>query len=247
MKNYVIGIAGQKHSGKDTIASMINYVFAVGISRASYSDYLIRKASIEYTYKDRIVHFADGLKDVLSIIYNIPREYFDNHIYKDKKYYDIVSNKFVDEDIVNSIRNNCHVICLNELLGFNLNYVLSNAKEKKIYIKLRTLMQYFGTNICRTMLSDNIWIKQTMSKIVDISQSKRVCIVPDVRYLNEKNAIRMINDSFYGVLIKVNRKSCDKDEHSSESINFTTDYEIDNNGTLVQLFYKVLEICQNII
>ena len=73
MKNYVIGIAGQKHSGKDTVASMINYIFAIGISRVSYSDYLIRKASIEYTYKDRIVHFADGLKDVLSIIYNIPR------------------------------------------------------------------------------------------------------------------------------------------------------------------------------
>ena len=28
---------------------------------------------------------------------------------------------------------------------------------------------------------------------------------------------------------------------------YTGDYEIDNNGTLVQLFYKVLEICQNII
>ena len=247
MKNYIIGIIGAKNSGKDTIASMINYIFAVGTTKASYVDYLIKKISIDNNYKDRIVHFADGLKDVLSIMYNIPRDRFDDRDSKDNMYYNIVSNKFVDEDIVNSIRNNCHVICLNELLCFNLNYILANAKEKKIYIKLRTLMQYFGTNICRTMLSDDIWIKQTMSKIVDVSQSKRVCIVPDVRYLNEKNAIRMINGSFYGVLIKVNRKSCDKDEHSSESINFTTDYEIDNNGTLVQLFYKVLEICQNII
>ena len=246
MKKFIIGIAGAKNSGKDTVASMINYIFAVGVTRASYAEYIIKRTSIDNTYKDRIVHFADGLKDILSNLYNIPRYIFDERIYKDNMYYNLRSGKFIPDYTIEN-QPDTEIITIDRLKSFSLNNILSLTKDKSVYIKLRTLMQYFGTNICRTMLSDDIWIKQTMAKIVDVSQSKRVCIVPDVRYLNEKNAIRMINDSLYGVLIKVNRKSCDKDEHSSESINFTTDYEIDNNGTLVQLFYKVLEICQNII
>ena len=71
MKKFIIGIAGAKNSGKDTVASMINYIFAVGVTRASYAEYLIKRTSIDNTYKDRIVHFADGLKDILSNLYNI--------------------------------------------------------------------------------------------------------------------------------------------------------------------------------
>ena len=58
MKKFIIGIAGAKNSGKDTVASMINYIFAVGVTRASYAEYLIKRTSIDNTYKDRIAKIS---------------------------------------------------------------------------------------------------------------------------------------------------------------------------------------------
>ena len=61
MNSCVIGIAGCKNSGKDTVANMINYIFTVGVTCAKYSDYIIKKQSINISHKDRIVHFADNM------------------------------------------------------------------------------------------------------------------------------------------------------------------------------------------
>ena len=72
-----------------------------------------------------------------------------------------------------------------------------------------------------------------------------ICNSP-FRFANEANAIRNNDKLLYGGLIKINRDNQDLDEHNSERINFDVDFEIDNNGNLMQLFYKVLEICQKI-
>ena len=107
-------------------------------------------------------------------------------------------------------------------------------------------MQYFGTDICRNHIDNNIWINSTMSKAINIAINRTLCIIPDVRFSNEANAIRNNSKLFYGGLIKINRDNIDKDDHSSEHIYFNADFEIDNNGNLMQLFYKVLHICQKI-
>ena len=85
-----------------------------------------------------------------------------------------------------------------------------------------------------------------MSKVIDTAITRTLCIIPDVRFANEANAIRNNDKLLYGGLIKINRDNQDLDEHNSERINFDVDFEIDNNGNLMQLFYKVLEICQKI-
>ena len=72
-----------------------------------------------------------------------------------------------------------------------------------------------------------------------------ICIVPDVRFSNEANALKFNLQSLYGGVILVEREN-DTYEHSSENIDFDTDFVIDNNSTLSKLFYKVLEICQTI-
>ena len=243
MKNFVIGIAGAKNSGKDTVASMINYIFAAGVSKAKYQDWVIKQAVYDNEYKDRIIHFADPIKDILSIIFNIPRKYFDDRIYKDVYWYNIRAGYFANID-KNRITSEVLLTIKDLEKGFTIPQLIDNYGGKHVYVKLRTLMQYFATNICKSYFGEDIWIRSAMSKIVDIAESRRVCIVPDVRFANEAEAIMTDSDSLYGVVIMVKRDNHVEPEHCSEIIDFKCDFEIDNNSNLFQLFYKVLNICQ---
>ena len=250
MKSFIIGIAGAKNSDKDTIASMINYIFAVGVTRASYAEYLIKRTSIDNTYKDRIVHFADNMKDAMSIIFGIPRCTFNDRQKKDNAYWDYFNKTFVSfADVIRD--NDAFVIHDTDELYYTkpLSEMIKSAMEehRHLYIKIRTLMQYFGTDICRYFLDEDIWIRSTMVKVANIAAARRLCIIPDVRFANEADAIRFVSSPLYGEVIKVNRNNDDNSKHLSEIMNFTTDFEIDNNSTLLILFYKVLEICQKII
>ena len=250
MKSFIIGIAGAKNSGKDTIASMINYIFAVGITRATYGDYLIKKVKIDNTNADRVVHFDDNMKDAMSIIFGIPRCTFNDRQKKDNAYWDYFNKTFVSfADVIRD--NDAFVIHDTDELYYTkpLSEMIKSAMEehRHLYIKIRTLMQYFGTDICRYFLDEDIWIRSTMVKVANIAAARRLCIIPDVRFANEADAIRFVSSPLYGEVIKVNRNNDDNSKHSSEIMNFNTDFEIDNNSNLLILFYKVLEICQKII
>lgn len=250
MKSFIIGIAGAKNSGKDTIASMINYIFAIGVTRATYGDYLIKKVKIDNTNADRVVHFADNMKDAMSIIFSIPRCTFNDRQKKDNAYWDYFNKTFVS--FADVIRDNDALVIYNtdELYYTNpLSEMIKLAikEHKHLYIKVRTLMQYFGTDICRYFLDEDIWIRSAMVKIANVAAARRLCIIPDVRFANEAEAIRFVDSPLYGGVIKVNRDNDDSSKHSSEIIDFTVDFEIDNDGTLMQLFYKVLEICQTLV
>ena len=247
MKNFVIGIAGVKNSGKDIVASMINYIFAVGVSKAKYQDWLFKKHIYDVNFKDRIIHFADPLKDILSILYNIPREYFDNRECKDELWYCFNTNTFI-ENANQRPGNEVAIININTFKSFRLNTFLIYNKERLVCIKLRTLLQYFGTEVCRKELDDDIWIKCAIGKIVDKAESRRLCLVPDVRFANEADALRISNDSLYGGVIEVRRNDIkNTDNHDSEIIDFAVDDVIENNSTKMALFYKVLNYVEHII
>lgn len=245
MRNYIIGIAGAKNSGKDTIASMINYIFKVGVTVANYNSYILNKDRINFALKDRIIHFGDAPKDILSIMFNIPRKYFDDRIYKDVYWYNLRAGYFANID-KNRIASEVLLTIKDLEKGFTIPQLIDNYGGKHVYIKLRTLMQYFATNICKSYFGEDIWVRSAMSKIVDIAESRRLCIVPDVRFANEAEDIMTDSDSLYGVVIKVKRDTDVKPEHCSEIIDFKCDFEIDNNSNLFQLFYKVLNICQTL-
>lgn len=247
MKNFVIGIAGVKNSGKDTVASMINYIFAVGVSKAKYQDWLFKRYISDAGLKDRIIHFADPLKDILSILYNIPRKYFDDRKYKDELWYCFNTNDFI-ENANQRLGNEVTIVHIDTLKSFSLNTYLKVNSDKLVCIKLRSLLQYFGTEVCRNKLDDNIWIKCAIGKIVDKAESRRLCIVPDVRFANEADALRISNDSLYGGVIEVRRNDAgDTDNHDSETIDFDVDEVIENNGTKMALFYKVLSYVEFIV
>lgn len=251
MKSYIIGIAGKKNSGKDTVASMINYIFAKGITAATYRNWILYKESYDATYKHRITHFADALKDCLSIIYHIPRQYFDDREYKDNMYYNLRTGEFIHKDKIPQREYYYFVINNDDIKHSSIRKEIETYNELFPLITIRTLMQYFGTNLCRECLQSDIWIKATMAKASDICLANRLCIIPDVRFANEATAIQTKDPSLYGGVIMVRRDNNSSDDdidyHSSEIVTFSTDYSITNNGTLMDLFYKVVEICQKII
>lgn len=226
----IVGIKGFKGSGKDTVASMISYILHDGIMKATYDTWLLYHKNDFIENDEIIIHFADKLKDDIAGFCNIERKLLDKQEIKENYYYNfktgIVSTNIKDADYV--INNALEFDNLSALLLLNTN----------VSIKIRTLLQYYGTNVIRNHFWHKAFINYTMNKAFDIRNSKGQCIIADARFENDEcEAIKQCG----GMIIRVDRKFNNNDNHESEQIKISQDdYVIDNTGTLVGLFYKVL-------
>lgn len=227
----IVAIKGFKGSGKDTVASMISYILHDGIMKANYDTWLLYHKNGFVENDEIIIHFADKLKDDIAAFCNIDRKLLDRQDIKEENYYNfktgIVSTNIKDVDYV--INNALEFDNLSALLLLNTN----------VSIKIRTLLQYYGTNVIRNHFWHKAFINYTMNKAFDIRNSKGQCIIADVRFENDEcEAIKQCG----GMIIRVDRKFNNNDNHESEQIKISQDdYVIDNTGTLVGLFYKVLK------
>ncbi len=251
MKDIIIGVGGEANSGKDTVASMINYITHVGITRAKYDQWVTKRKIYDDQNSDRILYFADNLKKAVSIIYNIPIEYFYDRRYKDDLYYCISENRFIKEEdltykyvevTIDDLSNNSLADIIKYIEKSNLSTVY--VVIKYAVIKLRTLLQYFGTNICRTQLDSDIWVTSTKKKAIDIVIGRKICIIPDVRFQNESDAI--LSSPFRSEVIKLVGRNSTSDKHESENCNFSYTKLIENTGTLFELYYKIIDILAKI-
>ena len=235
-KRVIVGVKGTKGSGKDTVADMIRYIMAAGTTQASYDNYVRFTKNRDSELDVPILHFADKLKDDLSIIFGINRECFDSQEYKDEKYFHFRTRSFkTDKNIKEYMIPD---ITLEDLKTNSLARWIESFKEDCV-IKLRTLMQYYGTEIMRNNIGANVWVHSTINKAIQHRDYYGFAVIADVRFVNEWQAVRNVG----GKIVHVIRgKLEDKVEHSSEYITSnSTDYEIENNGNLMGLFYKVLE------
>ena len=227
----IVGIKGFKGSGKDTVASMISYILHDGIMKANYDTWLLYHKNGFVENDEIIIHFADKLKDDIAAFCGIDRKLLDKQEIKENYYYNfktgIVSTNIKDVDYV--INNALEFDNLSTLLLSNTN----------VSIKIRTLLQYYGTNVIRNHFWHKAFINYTMNKAFDIRNSKGQCIIADARFENDEcEAIKQCG----GMIIRVDRKFNNNDNHESEQIKISQDdYVIDNTGTLVGLFYKVLK------
>lgn len=230
----IVGIKGFKGNGKDTVASMISYILHDGIMKANYDTWLLYHKNGFVENGEIIIHFADKLKDDIATFCNIDRKLLDRQDIKEENYYNfktgIVSTNIKDTDIVINNIWEINYDNLSTLLLLNTN----------VSIKIRVLLQYYGTNVIRNHFWHNAFINYTMNKAFDIRNSKGQCIIADTRFENDEcEAIKQCG----GMIIRVDRKSDNDnhDSHESEQITINKDdYVIDNTGTLVGLFYKVL-------
>lgn len=230
----IVGIKGFKGSGKDTVASMISYILHDGIMKASYDTWLLYHKNDFIENDEIIIHFADKLKDDISEFCGIDRKLLDRQKIKENYYYNfktgIVSTNIKDIDCV-----------INTVLEYDNLSTLLLLNNNNVSIKIRALLQYYGTNVIRNHFWHEAFIRYTMNKAFDIRNSKGQCIIADARFDNDEcKAIRDCG----GMIIRVDRKSNNDnhDSHESEQITINKDdYVIDNTGTLVGLFYKVLK------
>lgn len=231
----IVGIKGFKGSGKDTVASMISYILHNGIMKATYDKWLFFHKNGFVENNEIIIHFADKLKDDISEFCGIDRKLLDRQDIKEENYYNfktgIVSTNIKDADVV-----------IDDIDKFDYDNLapLLFLYNNNISIKIRVLLQYYGTNIIRNHFWIEAFICYTINKAFDIRNSKGQCIIADARFDNECEAIKQCG----GMIIRIDRKSSNDnhDSHESEQITINEDdYVIDNTGTLVGLFYKVLK------
>ena len=239
----VIGISGAKNSGKDTAASMIHYIFKSGITNATYKEWALRYEQTKF--KPPVIHFADYLKDMLSMLFNIDRKHFDSRVYKDELWYEVHGNIFVDKPKHDARFDKSEDICkdvsIEDLQNTPLAYYINNYQF--VFIKLRTLLQYFGTDIVRNQIENNRWVKLTIGRAWTLARKEGLCLIPDVRFANEQEWITKTG----GIVIKLNRPSKSTDNHSSENMSdIKADYEVNNNNTKMVLFYDLLRISSDI-
>lgn len=232
----IVGIKGFKGSGKDTVASMISYILHDGITKANYDTWLLYHKNDFIENDEIIIHFADKLKDDIAAFCNIDRKLLDRQDIKEENYYNfktgIVSTNIKDATYVVDKCNDA-ILKYNDLSSYLVLY------NNNVSIKIRVLLQYYGTNIIRNHFWREAFIRYTMNKAFDIRNSKGQCIIADARFENDEcEAIKQCG----GMIIRVDRKLNNNDNHESEQIKICEDdYVIDNIGTLVGLFYKVLK------
>lgn len=227
----IIGIAGNINSGKDTVASMLNYIHVVGKHKANYADWLLKQKAYDSSYSNRIHHFANVIKDNLSDILHLNRDIFDNRQFKDIEWYHISTGKFIKEK---DLKDN-HI-------KFELNNPIELLQEDNVVVKIRTIIQLYAEHI-KLLFGENIWIKSSINRFKFINNLFGYCLIPDVRFFNELKAIWQAN----GIVIKIEREDNEiKSNHCSENNNLPCNYTIENNGTLPQLFFKVLAIYEQI-
>lgn len=232
----IVGIKGFKGSGKDTVASMISYILHGGIMKATYDTWLLYHKNDFIENDEIIIHFADKLKDDISEFCGIDRKLLDKQEIKENYYYNfktgIVSTNIKEATYVVDKWNDA-ILKYNDLSSYLVLY------NNNVSIKIRVLLQYYGTNIIRNHFWREAFIRYTINKAFDIRNSKGQCIIADARFENDEcEAIKQCG----GMIIRVDRKLNNNDNHESEQIKICEDdYVIDNTGTLVGLFYKVLK------
>lgn len=230
----IVGIKGFKGSGKDTVASMISYILHDGIMKASYDTWLLYHKNDFIENDEIIIHFADKLKDDIAAFCNIDRKLLDRQDIKEENYYNfktgIVSTNIKDATYVVDKCNDA-ILKYNDLSSYLVLY------NNNVSIKIRVLLQYYGTNIIRNHFWREAFINYAINKAFNIRNKKGQCIIADARFDNECNAIKECG----GKIIRVDRR-VNNDNHESEQIKISQDdYVIDNTGTLVGLFYKVIK------
>ena len=136
----LIGIAGKKSAGKDTIARMIKFI--------QYND--------KSEFKPEVLSLIDLLYENSDL----------TDKYKVKKFADslklFVSNLLCDQDFIYKWENN---ICnfrdslIDDTKCDNLKKFLNRS-----HITNRELLQFIGTDICRNLIDSNIWINMSFAE-----------------------------------------------------------------------------------
>ena len=229
--NNIIAISGLKNSGKDTTASMLEFLLNTPKIFHSYfwykHKYLIPK---KHNYKT--VAFADPIKEMLSSFLNMDRKEFESRDIKEHYLinfatFDQVYNKAAYYDVYKTLPDSKFAKLAKEW---------SPELSKQYFLSIRQVMQLFGTEIMRNRLDDKIWINCILGRA-----HHQNIIISDLRFITEFEEIKKRN----GLVIYIDR-GLTPGSHKSELEMQTLldqnkfDLIIDNKDiSLKELFNKI--------
>lgn len=207
----VIGFSGKKQSGKDTLLTNIT----------PFLEGTVKKYS-----------FADGLKNFLVDIMGLRPEQvwgtdeeknsFTNYRWENFPEFMRWENggRWIDfggKNLVNQVPLLERHLGNEDFLPEKLYWSVKKSKSiipinlKTGFMSGRELMQVFGTDICRRMFSQYIWVDATFRLI--LKEKVDYAIIPDLRFPSELQGVQ----SYKGLVVRLTRNIAQGDEHPSET------------------------------
>lgn len=105
-------------------------------------------------------------------------------------------------------------------------------RAKTEYGEIRRLLQVMGTEVGRMLFGPNVWVNIADKKMLDADDY----VITDVRFENEAEFVRSLG----GIVVRVTRSGVEAiNKHSSEMIDFDWDFEIENDGTIEELYAQI--------
>lgn len=216
----IIGISGKKQSGKGVLSQwLINKSQENGYQAKVYSfaSFLKRFAVDVMCLEEKQVYGTDDDKNTLT-----------KYKWENMPFYEHI----VWEHAMRLSK-------ANPKKSFKTIWKEAEIFVPKGYMKAREVMQTLGTEIGRRMYSE-IWVEALMNLMKKESKDYPLQIVDDVRFVNEADAIKNIEE---GLLVRLTRKISD-DNHLSETA--LDNYEkfnriIDNQNMTKDEFIKYLD------
>lgn len=207
----IIGINGQKRSGKDTVAHAIKEIHSDQTFIYKFADpikegLLIGLAEYGYSYAD-----IDGQD-------NFDRE---------------VPTFSLDEAI--EIVLQC---CEYANVDADWHYVYYCMLPHIGLFSIRDLLQMAGTDVARS-IDDQHWVNYARNKYNEMvfNDADLTFIITDVRFENELNLVYELG----GMMLQVNRNGSLASNHISDTElgHIKTAVQIDNNGSLEELYEQI--------
>lgn len=235
-----IAFSGVKDSGKTISSKIYRYLYVKWLwdINPSFEKFIDNIDTIECL---NTLSFATNVKKVLSIILNIDIKYFNDRDYKDKFWFNPYSRTFISENkLKERVTKRRTLICQNtEQIKYN------SFNDEDFFVRLRTIMQWFGTDVAQKHFGNNVWINPIINKIKD--NPNDLFIIDDVRFKAEYEACLNNNISVYKI---INSKFTSKDKHVSEtdldSMIWNEDKIIVWNGEdLESLYNQIKNIFEN--
>ncbi len=113
---------------------------------------------------------------------------------------------------------------------------------KDLSNELRPLLQRFGTEVCRHLFGQDIWVETAMRQYRYHTKWGESVVFADVRFPNEADAIRKAGGQVWRIERPgVEPANSHSSEHALDLYNF--DHVIVNDGTLADLEKKVEALC----
>ena len=202
-KHLVIGVNGQAQSGKDTLCSMLSYLWDdLGSFDFWFKQLKNNEFNIKRLYNNmhplwsKTYYFAEPVKQQIAIFLGIE---------------DITI--FEDEDFKNS------------------DTIYQKPFHEGCYT-VREFMNFYGTNLCRHNINQNVWVDVLKNKLNSNIQNyktpdKDICLhfITDVRFSNEYEMLKHFDTQF----IVINNDNHSVVNHESAEYTVTNpNYYIDN-------------------